>query len=185
MGLEELESEIAADYKDKISSLQIETTKKCREIISSFEADAEKILAEARAKALDDVSSIEMMEQAASRIDAAKIENEAMEKIAERVLEAVGKGLIEYGNSREYEERLPRYVEKAASVIRGDVVVKARKKDKKLLSNYQVEDIDLECMGGAIVEATDSSVCVDVTLDALFEQAKPGLRKVIYQRVFG
>ena len=63
-------------------------------------------------------------------------------------------------------------------------IVYARDEDKQHLSGYQFKKLPQEYCGGVIVESQSGKVRVNRTLEDIFAQKKPQLRKDIYDRLF-
>lgn len=183
MGLKELTEGILSDYNTRIAGLKGETKTERGQIMSSAELEAKKLLDKAKSEALETAKVMERRELAAARLEAKNTVAKAREAVVDRILDEARQGLADFAGSPEYKKLLPKILEKAASGIKGDYLVHARKKDKTLLKKYTLSREDLDCVGGVLVTSTSANVTVDATLESLFEKQRPELRETIYGRV--
>ncbi len=179
-------------------SLLSEANEDARKITETAEAHVKSMVEEERSKtaamrkeAEQEVERL-LEEQRNERLAWARLESKRM--LAEAREDAIKAVLDDFfdamGSARktpEYRKFLTRAIADAAGELGSQVTVRVAKGEKALvpaLKNANVVE-DLDGLGGAIVEASNGKVMVDLTLETLFETRRDEIRKQIYDKLFG
>jgi vacuolar-type H+-ATPase subunit E/Vma4 len=179
-------------------SLIGEANKEAQEIVRTAEWHVEQMLKDERSKeeglkerARAEVES-RLGEQrnerlAWARLEAKRILAEAREDAITSNLEEFFAQLKEARKGAAYKSFLAGSVRKAASELGGKAIVHVAKQDMALVGKLPGCRVsgDLEGLGGAIVEAEDRSVRIDLRLETLFEIGRDALRKEVSDGLFG
>lgn len=122
-----------------------------------------------------------------ARLEAKRVIAEAREDAITNNLEDFFSELKEVRKTAAYKSFLDKSVRMAAAELGGRAIVHAAKPDLPALGKLQGCKVvaDLEGLGGAIVEAEDKTVRIDLRLETLFEVGRDGLRKDAYDGLFG
>ena len=186
MGFEELATELSkgADAEG-------------RKIVHAAEKNAEKIVEDAKAKAEEAVKAAkkdaaELAKQEASerttsaKLAAKKMVDEARDEAVEASMAQLWhKFKSDSMKKSVYPGLVERLVaEGAAELGAGQITVYARDEDAPFVKAGGVRKLPWEFSGGVIVESADGKVRVNKTLEEIFAQKKPALRKEIYERLF-
>jgi V/A-type H+/Na+-transporting ATPase subunit E len=186
MGFEELTSELqkGADAEGK-------------KIIHAAEKNAAKIVEDAKEKAEESLKAAKKdaaefaRQEASERITSAKLSakkmlDEAREEAVEASIgQAWNKFRADSMKKPFYQSMLEALVKEGmAELGASQAVVYARDEDKQYLQGYQFKRLPQEYSGGVIVESQSGKVRVNKTLEEIFAQKKPQLRKDIYDRLF-
>ena len=185
MGFEELASELhkGADAEG-------------RKIVHAAEKNAERIVDEAREKAegalknaKKDASEFARQESSeritSAKLASKKIVDEARDEAVEAAISQVWQKFRSESMKKGYPALLDRLVKEGVSELGASkATVYARDEDRQLLRGYSTKKLPAEYSGGAIVESEDGKVRVNKTLEEIFSQKKPELRKQIYDRLF-
>lgn len=179
-------------------SLLSEATDESRKIVEAAETHVKGMLEEERSRkaamrkeAEKEVSRL-LEEQRNERIAWARLESkriiaEAKEDAIRDVLEDFFGSLKDVRKSPEYKRFLQKAVAEAAKELGGKVRIRILKGERALLPAIKDAAVseDLESLGGAIVETADERIRIDLTLETLFESRRDGIRKSIYDKLFG
>ena len=186
MGFEELTSELSkgADAEGK-------------KIIHAAEKNAAKIVEDAKERAAATLlaakkDAVEFARQEAaekitsSKLAAKKMVDEAREEAVEASIgQAWQKFRTDSMKKSSYHGLLETLVKEGmAELGASQAVVYARDEDRQFLQGYQFKRLPQEFSGGVIVESQNGKVRVNKTLEEIFAQKKPQLRKDIYDRLF-
>ncbi|MFA5929609.1 MAG: V-type ATP synthase subunit E family protein [Candidatus Micrarchaeia archaeon] len=186
MGFEELTSELhkGADAEGK-------------KIIHAAEKNAAKIAEDAKGKAEETLRAAKKeatefaRQEAAERITSAKLAakkmvDEAREEAVEAsISQAWHKFRSDSMKKSSYPELLNALVKEGMAELGvSQATLYVRDDDRQYLQGYQFKALPQEYSGGVIVESQGGRVRVNRTLEEIFAQKKPALRKDIYDRLF-
>ncbi|MBI5046211.1 hypothetical protein HZC07_00570 [Candidatus Micrarchaeota archaeon] len=180
------------------NSLLSEAHSEAERIVKSAQAQAKTILDEEHSKSQALLASAEaevsktLEEQKSERMAWARLESKrllsaAKEDAIESVLEEFFGSLEKLKKSPEYKKFIKNSVDSAAKELGESVNVHILPSDKDLVLKSKSVSVvtDLEGLGGVIVERSDGKVCVNRTLETLFETKRDEVRKQAYDRLFG
>ncbi|MCX8197960.1 MAG: V-type ATP synthase subunit E family protein [Candidatus Micrarchaeota archaeon] len=184
-------------FEDLASELHKSAEAEARKIVHSAEKNAEKIEAEAKEKAELAVKAakreaIEYSKQESSerltsaKLSAKKIIDEAKEEAVDAALKQVWEQFkSESLKKSNYPQILDRLIREGLEELGAkDAIVHVRDEDRALVSGFRLAKLPPGYSGGAILESADGKVRVNKTLEEVFSQKKPQLRKEIFDRLF-
>ena len=201
-------------FEELATELQKGADAEGRKITNAAEKSAAKIVDEARGKAGEIIKvakneATEFAKQEASekatsaKLAAKKMVDDARDEAVEASMKqvwqkfksdsmkkAVYPGLLERLVKEGMEElgganfhgNLPALERSSNST--SQAIVYARDEDHQYLQGFQFKKLPAEYCGGVIVESPNGKVRVNRTLEEVFAQKKPALRKDIYDRLF-
>ena len=168
-----------------------------RKIVHAAEKSAEKIVEDAKGKADEIVKAAkseaaELAKQEASerttsaKLAAKKMVDEARDEAVEASMEQLWQRFKADSMKKSvYPGLIGRLVsEGSAELGTTNVAVYARGEDAQYAKAGEARKLPAEYCGGVIVESMDGKVRVNKTLEEIFAQKKPALRKEIYDRLF-
>jgi len=179
-------------------SLIGEANREAKEIVKTAEWHVEQMLKEERSKedglkqrAQQEVNS-RLADQrnerlAWARLEAKRMIAEAREDAISSNLEDFFSVLKEVRKSSAYKSFLEKSVLMAVEELGGKAVVRCVKSDSPILgklTNIRLEST-LEALGGAVVEAEDGTVRIDLRIETLYDIKRDALRKDVYDKIFG
>lgn len=181
------------------SSLLLEANNEAEQILKAAESHVQKMVAEERAKNEKLTKEAEgtvakMLEArqneriAWARLEAKRIIAEAREDAIKNVLEKFFETIGKMKKSKEYKAFLSKSVKSAVQELGGSgLTVHVCKGDRKLVPKSRGIRVveDLTALGGAIVETKDKKVCLNLTLEMVFEAKRDDLRRQIADKLFG
>ncbi len=187
MGLEQLCREISATAETRAAWLVKEAHASAEGTIAQARSDGQKAVAAARAEG-EKFGTAEKAE----RVNAAKLEeqkalSDAREEAVRRGIEQVWERYRNAGKRPGYAKNLRRWAEMAASELdTPGYSLRARADDIKLLAEagFKVSREPLECSGGVLAQTAGGKICVDYTLESLFEGKREEAYKEVYARLF-
>ena len=186
MGFEELTSELhkGADAEGK-------------KIIHAAEKNAARIVEDAKEKAAETLSAAKKeatefaRQESAERITSAKLAAKKMvDEAREEAVEAsIGQAWHKFKadsmKKSSYPEMLNALVKEGMAELGvGQATLYVRDDDRQYLQGREFRKLPQEYSGGVIVESQGGRVRVNKTLEEIFAQKKPALRKDIYDRLF-
>jgi len=186
MGFEELTSELhkGADAEGK-------------KIVHAAEKNAARIVEDAKAKAAETLSAAKKeaaefaRQESAERITSAKLAAKKMvdeardEAVEASISQAWGKFRSDSMKKSTYPEMLNALAKEGmAELGASQATLYVRDEDRQFLQGHQFKRLPQEYSGGVIVESQSGRVRVNKTLEEIFAQKKPALRKEIYDRLF-
>lgn len=186
MGFEELANELhkSADAEGK-------------KIVHASQKSADRTVEEAKAKADELVRAAKKeasefsKQESSERITSAKLaakkmvdeaRDEAVEASISQMWQRFKSDSMRKGTYPTLLEKLVR--EGMAELGSREATVYARDEDRGYLSGYPLKKLPAEYSGGVIVESASGKVRVNKTIDELFAEKKPELRKQIYDKLF-
>ena len=122
-----------------------------------------------------------------ARLEAKRVIAEAREDAITNNLESFFEELKDAHKGTAYKSFLEQSVKQAMKELGGACTIHVSKSDAALLAKLQncKIAIDLEALGGAIVESEDRTVRIDLRIETLFDIRRDGLRKDVNDRLFG
>lgn len=169
-----------------------------KKIISAAQKNAHKAEAEAQLKAEESLRTAKKeaqsyaRQEAGERLTSAKL---AAKKITDEAKDdAVGGSLHQvWGAFKQNSLRKSAYPQLLQKLIAeglrelgaNEAVLYVRDEDKPLVSGYRTARLPQQYSGGAILESANGKIRVNKTLEEAFAQKKEGLRKKIYDKLFG
>ncbi|MCX8174863.1 MAG: V-type ATP synthase subunit E family protein [Candidatus Micrarchaeota archaeon] len=187
MGFEELAAELQKQAEAEGKRLLASAEKNAKKAEEEAEAKADEMLRAARKEAQSYVKQESAERLTSAKLSAKKIIDEARDDAVEASLEQVW-GAFKSSSLRKenYPAILRRLIEEGVRELGArQAIVYVRDSDLPLVSGYRTARLPAEYSGGAIVESEDGKIRVNKTLGEVFAQAKAGLRKKIYDRLFG
>jgi len=186
MGFEELATELSKGAEAEGKKLIHAAEKSAGKMVEEAKEKSEEQLKAAKKDAADFAK-----QEAAERITSAKLAAKKM--VDEARDEAVAASMEQLwqrfkANSMKksvYPGLLDKLVkEGTAELAVSQPIVYARNDDRQYLQGCQFKELPSEHCGGVIVESPSGKVRVNKTLEEIFAQKKPALRKEIYDRLF-
>jgi len=184
-------------FEDLASELHKHAELEGKKLIRAAEQSAEKIESEAKEKAEESVRRAKKEASAyakqesserltSAKLSAKKIVDESRDEAVESALKSVwAQFRSDSLRKAAYPQLLSRLVrEGVAELGSGNAMVHVRDEDRQLVSGHNLGKLPPEYSGGAIVESADGKVWVNKTLEEVFAQKKPALRKSIYDKLF-
>ena len=174
-----------------------------RKIVHASEKNAERIADEAKARAEEIVKAAKKeasefsRQESAERITSAKLAAKKMvdeardEAVEASMLQLWAKFKSDSMKKSFYPGMLEALVKEGMDELGGassdpasQMTIYARDEDRQFLQGCKFKQLPPEYSGGVIVESQSGKVRVNKTLDEIFAQKKPALRKEIYDRLF-
>ncbi len=187
MGIEQLTADILAEARKEAKETIDRGEEEKRRLISEGKKAVSETLSKSESEAKALVESQRRERIAWARLEAKKAINEAREAVLMDAMEEMYAQLSKFRKSPEYGAFLSARIEGGIKEIGvQNPVVRICKGDRKFVKNGGKAKIseDLEAMGGAIIESSDGTVRIDLTLETLFEEKRDFLRKKLYDRMF-
>jgi vacuolar-type H+-ATPase subunit E/Vma4 len=187
MGFDELASELSKGAEAEGRKIISAAEKSAQRIVEDAEARAAETLKAAKKEAAE-LSAQESSERVTSaRLAAKKIMDEARDHAVERALDDVWRKYKAAALRKDkYPELLQRLVKEGMGEMggQGSYTLYVRQEDEHLVAGSKTARLPPEYSGGAIIESQNGRVRVNRTLEEVFAQQKPLLRKQIYDKLF-
>lgn len=187
MGIEKLKGSLLSEAHENVGVIE-----------SSAQAEAKAIIADehARCMTMSEEAGTELVklleEQRSERLAWARLESkrimaESKEDAIKNVLELFFDELVAARKGAEYKKFLARSAAAAVEEFGKDMTVHVLKGEKALLPNMKDVKVveDLEGLGGLRADGPNGKIRLDFTLETLFETRRDGIRKQIYEKIFG
>jgi vacuolar-type H+-ATPase subunit E/Vma4 len=168
-----------------------------RKLIHAAEKNAGKIVEDAKEKAEEAVKAAKKeatefaKQEASERTTSAKLAaKKAVDEARDEAVEAsMGQLWQKFKSDSMKKSVYPGLIEKLvaegmAELGTSNAIVYARSEDAQYVKVEETRKLPSEYCGGVIVESKDGKVRVNKTLEEIFAQKKPALRKEIYDRLF-
>jgi len=186
MGFEELASELHKGAEAEGKKIMRASEKNAEKIVEGAKEKADEALKAAKKEATE-FSRQEAAERITSaKLAAKKMVDEAREEAVEASMrQAWQKFKADSMKKSSYPGLLQALAKEGmAELGASQAIVYARSEDRQYLQGSQFKDLPPEYSGGVIVESASGKVRVNRTLEEIFAQKKPALRKEIYDRLF-
>lgn len=181
------------------SSLLLEANTEADQIIKAAETHVQKMVAGERAKTEELIketheSVSKVLESrrneriAWARLEAKRLLAEAKEDAIKNILEQFFEVLGQMKKSKEYRDFMSNGINYAIHELgNSGLTIHVSKGESKLVPRVKGIKVveDLTALGGALVETKDHKVCINLTLEMVFESKKDELRKRIADKLFG
>lgn len=186
MGFEKLRESLITRADQDAAKIIADAESKARELAASESSSASSIsdLALSQAKKSLDLKSKERL--AWARLESKRIISEAKEDAVSSSFDSLVEELTNLKKSSEYKSFIKTSVERATPHAGSGAIVHVLKGEKDLVPKSKEITIleDLDGFGGVIVESSDGTVFLDLTLETLLEMRRDDLRKEISERLF-
>jgi V/A-type H+-transporting ATPase subunit E len=178
---ETLLREVEDKRKKALEQLDTEFQAKITEIKNRTETERQRILENAKRQAQDQAQREKIRIGGAAKLQSKKLIFDATEKMLESNLTALRRLLSEWGNSREYQELLPKMAEYASRRLGGQISVICRQGDAPSLKKAGVEiaSSDLNSIGGFKAEKKDGTLELDLTFEEILRSREEDIRRTI------
>jgi len=171
MGIEHIIRDLEGDAKSEAAAILSEAKKQAARIASQAKADAAELEREEAARAKRDAERI-LRSSSLAKIDAERtrslIEMELYVQVASKVREKRGAA---HRDKKAYERYIQKAVEQGKSLVGGDYVIYANKRDSATAKKFGSLAKDaIDCDGGVIVASRDGRIRADSTFSAAFSE---------------
>ncbi|MFA6908191.1 MAG: V-type ATP synthase subunit E family protein [Candidatus Micrarchaeia archaeon] len=186
MGFEELAGELSKGADSEGRKIIHAAEKNAGKVVEDAKGKAEEIVKAAKKEAAD-LAKQEASERATSaKLAAKKTLDEARDEAVEASMGQLWQRFKADSMKKSvYPGLIERLVsEGMAELGTGSAIVYARGEDAQYAKSGESRKLPQEYCGGVIVESKDGKVRVNKTLEEIFAQKKPALRKEIYDRLF-
>lgn len=187
MGIERITSSIIAQANEEANE-RINSAKK---LASNNIAEAglirDKLLKSVRESFESYQAEHEKERFAWARLESKRIIAEAKEDVIKNAFESMFSDFSDLRKSSEYKNFIKASVNSCIKELGSEsVIIHCLKGEKSLIVVSAKAKIleDLDGLGGCIVELSDKSVRIDLTLEALFENKREQIRKDLYSKFF-
>jgi V/A-type H+/Na+-transporting ATPase subunit E len=178
---ETLLREVEDKRKKALERLDSEFAAENSEINNRTELEKQRILENGKRQAQDQAQREKIRIIGAAKLQSKKLIFDATEKMLESNLSALRRTLAEWGNSREYQELLPKMAEYASKRLGGEINVICRQSDVQALKKAGVEiaSSDLNSIGGFRAEKKDGTLELDLTFEEILRSREEDIRRTI------
>ena len=186
MGFEELATELHKGAEAEGRKLVHASEKNAGKVVEDAKGKAEEIVRAAKKEATEFAKQEASERTTSAKLAAKKMVDEARDDAVEASMEQLWQKFKSDSMKKSvYPGLVERLVaEGAAELGIGNAVVYARSEDAPYVRADEIRELPQEFSGGVIVESKDGKVRVNKTLEEIFAQKKPALRKEIYERLF-
>lgn len=185
MGLSQLKKELIGDAKGQAKEISLETERERKEILKEAEKQKQAVL-EAAEKEANALVEDEKREQfAAIQLKAKRIVSEAKEEAVNNNLGEVWTAFAKASKDADYPRLLKRLVEEGLDALGAGAVVQVNGKDVSLAKKYAKNVKAVPGLsGGAIVSSPDGRISINNSLEALFEERRDEVRRMVFGKLF-
>jgi len=186
MGFEELASELHKSAEAESKKIVHASENEAKKIVKKAHNDSQAVLQQAKKNAAEFVKQESSEKLTSAKLSAKKIVDEAKSDAVEASLKQVWQAFRKNALVREtYPVILSRLIESGLSELKSQqATVYVRDQDKELVQGFATKSLAKQYSGGAIIESEDGKVRVNKTLEEIFSQKKPELRKQAYDKLF-
>lgn len=186
MGFEELANELHKGADAEGRKLTHASEKNAGKIVEDAKEKAEEIVKAAKKEATEFAKQEASERTTSAKLAAKKTVDEARDEAVEASMEQLWQRFKSDSMKKSvYPGLIERMVADGITELgTGNVTVYARSEDKPYVKAAEIKKLPAEYCGGVIVESMDGKVRVNKTLEEIFAQKKPQLRKEIYTRLF-
>jgi len=187
MGFDELVRELEKGAEAESRKILHASEKNAGKTVEGAKEKADGILKAARKEAAEFAKQEASEKETSAKLDAKKMLDEARDEAVEAcILQVWQKFRSDALKKSSYPALLGKLVEEGAREIGAGqgAAVYVRDEDRGLAPGYALKKLPAEYSGGAIVESPNGKVRTNKTLEEIFAQKRPVLRKEIYDRLF-
>lgn len=187
MGIERLKGSLISEAReeaDKITGAAREQAdgilgaehSKCLAMRKEADASVKKLLDELRSERI-----------AWARLESKRIMAEAKEDAIKGVLDDLFEALEASRKGAEYKRYMAKSVNAAIAELGAGATIHVVRGDKALVPAVKGARVveDLDSLGGVLAESADGKIRMNFTLETLFESNRDGVRKQVYDLLFG
>ena len=186
MGLSQLKNELIGDAKDEAKRIAQETEKEKKEILKEAQKRKEAVLKQAEKEAQSLVNDEKREQYAAIQLKAKRVVSEAKEATVNQNMDKVWQEFVKASQGKDYGQLLKKLIEQGQESLGEKAVVQVNAKDKSLAQKYarQVSKSPVEISGGAIIASADGRIVINNSLEALFDEHKEEIRRLVFGQLF-
>ena len=186
MGFEELATELHKGADSEGRKIIHAAEKNAGKIVEDAKEKADEIVKAAKSEAVEFAKQEASEKTTSAKLAAKKTVDEARDEAVEASMEQLWqKFKADSMKKSVYPGLIERLVaEGMAELGISQAIVYARSEDANYVKAGETRKLPAEHCGGVIVESQDGKVRVNKTLEEIFAQKKPALRKEIYDRLF-
>ena len=186
MGFEELATELHKGAEAEGKKIIHASEKNAEKIVEDAKGKAEEMVRAAKKEAAEFAKQEASERTTSAKLAAKKMVDEARDEAVEASMEQLWQKFKSDSMKKSvYPGLVVRLVAEGTSELgTGNATVYARSEDTPYIRADEVKKLPPEYCGGVIVESKDGKVRVNKTLEEIFAQKKPQLRKEIYERLF-
>ena len=186
MGFEELATELHKGADTEGKRMIHASEKNAGKIVEDAKEKAEEILKAAKKEAAEFAKQEASEKTTSAKLAAKKMVDDARdEAVEESVKQLWQRFKADAMKKSVYPGLMGKLVSDGTTELgTANVAVYARDEDAQYIKASEVRKLPAEYCGGVIVESMDGKVRVNKTLEEMFAQKKPALRKEIYTRLF-
>ncbi|MFA6328211.1 MAG: V-type ATP synthase subunit E family protein [Candidatus Micrarchaeia archaeon] len=186
MGFEELATELSKGAEAEGRKIIHAAEKNAGKIVEDAKEQADGTVKAAKKEATEFAKQEASEKATSAKLAAKKMVDEARDEAVEGSMEQLWQKFKSDSMKKSvYPGLIERLVaEGSAELGVSQAVVYARNEDRQYLQGRQFKELPHEYCGGVIVESQSGKVRVNKTLEEIFAQKKPALRKEIYDRLF-
>lgn len=186
MGFEKLRESLITRADEDAAKILSDAEIKCRELSATQSPNIEAVIdiATTEAKQSLDLKAKERL--AWARLESKRIVSEAKEDAVSSSFDLLIEELENLKKSSEYKAFIKTSLDRAISEVGSGAIVHVLKGEKDLIpksKEFSVSE-DLSGLGGIIVESSDGTVLLDLTIETLIEMRRDDLRKEISEKLF-
>lgn len=185
MGLTQLKNELIGDAKGQAKEISLETEKERKEIIKEAEKQKQAVLEQAEKEANTLVEDEKREQFAAIQLKAKRIVSEAKEETVNKNMGDVWTAFAKASKDANYPRLLKRLIEEGLDALGDQAVVQVNNKDKTLAKKFAKKvSVVSGLSGGAIVSSPDGRISINNSLEALFEERREDIRRMVFGQLF-
>ncbi|PIN84715.1 MAG: hypothetical protein COV47_06005 [Candidatus Diapherotrites archaeon CG11_big_fil_rev_8_21_14_0_20_37_9] len=183
--IEDLKNSLLSEAKAEERKILSQAEKEATAITAKAKETAKKIKDDAKKKASETLSLEKKERLSAAKLKAKRVYSDARNKAVEKMLEKIKKEFEELPKSKSYEKFLKELIKQGEKEI-GTCTVSVNAKDAKLAkkASKNVTSKAESIAGGAIITSKDKKVSIDNSFEAIFENKKEELTRIIYLEIF-
>jgi vacuolar-type H+-ATPase subunit E/Vma4 len=187
LGLSQLKNELIGDAKSEAKRIAQETEKEKKEILKEAEKKKAAVLAEAEKEANALVEDEKREQYAAIQLKAKRVVSEAKENTVNQNMDKVWKEFAKAGKDKNYPALMQKLIKQGLESLGEQAVVQVNAKDKSLAGKYakNINKTAADISGGAIISSSDGRIIINNSLEALYDEHKEEIRRVVFGQLFG
>jgi vacuolar-type H+-ATPase subunit E/Vma4 len=187
LGLSQLKNELIGDAKSEAKKIAQETEKEKKEILKEADKQKQGVLEQAAEEANAMVEDEKREQYAAIQLKAKRLVSEAKENTVNQNMDKVWKEFAKAGKEANYASLMQKLIRQGLESLGEQAVVQVNSKDKSLAGKYakNVSKTAADISGGAIISSADGRIVINNSLEALFDEHKEEIRRLVFGQLFG
>ncbi|MFH1224243.1 MAG: V-type ATP synthase subunit E [Candidatus Diapherotrites archaeon] len=185
MSLEKLVSEIEAGTKKEEDAIRGSAALRRSQALEEARKEGSALMKKAKEEAEHYLREAGMHALSSAQLEADRIVAEAKAKAIEKNLERVSSALDEFKGSAGYADFLRSNYTEAEKQLGKNCKAFVNKDDLSLAKKFAKNVSSAEMRGGIRVVSEDGKVAVDASFESLMEEKKPALYAAIHEALFG